>query len=233
MIRNILSKNTKRNIRLLQRRCRDILEGRTYAFRKDLSFEGEIQKEMEIVVFKGQFFENKIHNLKLVAQRINSLIIEPNQYFSFWKIVGEANLKNGFKEGRNLIGGEISSDVGGGICQYSSLLYFFFVNVIGVKIIERHSHSLDIYKEHERFVPLGADATVSYGFKDFQFQNLLSFPFQLKTEVRENSIILQLIANKNIFSKILDFEYKEVENGVFVITVLDGQQVNTNFYKRL
>lgn len=188
---------------------------------------------MEIVVLEGQFFENKIHNLKLAAEKINTIIIEPNQYFSFWKCVGEATAENGFKEGRNLIDGEISSAIGGGICQYSSFLYSFLVNINGLKIIERHPHSLDIYKEEERFVPLGADATVSYGFKDFQFQNCLDFPIQLKTEVKDKSLLLQLFANEKVVSKLLNFEYKEVEKGVFVKTFLDENLISTHFYKRL
>ena len=233
MIRKLFSNSFKKKIRLLQRHWKDVVEQRKYAEEIQKKSIGEIQKELEISIIKGQFFENKMHNLSLVAKKIDGLIIQPNEYFSFWKIVGEATSENGFKEGRNLIGGKISSDFGGGICQYSTLLYYFVVNTIGLKVIERHSHSLDIYKDHERFVPLGADATVSFGFKDFQFQNCLHFPIQFRTEAKADYLVLQLIANDFVVSKALNFQYNEVENGVYVKTLLDDEIFCNNFYKRL
>jgi vancomycin resistance protein VanW len=41
----------------------------------------------------------------------------------------------------------------------------------GLTIVERHPHSIDIYKEEDRFTPLGADATVVWGFKDLRLSN--------------------------------------------------------------
>lgn len=107
------------------------------------------------------------------------------------------------------------------------------MNIRDIKTIERHPHSLDIYKDDERFVPLGGDATVSYGFKDFRFQNNLSFPIQLKTEVKKNSLLLQLFSNGVVTSSLLDFKYNDVEGGVWVETLIDGTIISKTFYKRL
>ena len=36
--------------------------------------------------FDMKYQINKVHNLKLAAQTINHLVIEPNETFSFWKV---------------------------------------------------------------------------------------------------------------------------------------------------
>ena len=41
----------------------------------------------------------------------------------------------------------------------------------GLEIVERHPHSIDIYREEDRYAPLGADATVVWGFKDLRLRN--------------------------------------------------------------
>jgi vancomycin resistance protein VanW len=56
----------------------------------------------------------------------------------------------------------------------SGLLYHLAL-VGGLEIVERHAHSVDIYREHERYTPLGADATVVWGFKDLRLRN--PYPF--------------------------------------------------------
>ncbi|MFC6269380.1 VanW family protein [Frigoriflavimonas asaccharolytica] len=176
--------------------------------------------------------ENKIHNLKLVGEKVNNLIIKPNEVFSFWKLIGKPNDKNGFKKGRNLIDGKVSDDFGGGICQFSSILYHLALQT-GFKIIERHAHSLDIYEEHERFTPLGAYATVVFGYKDLQFQNIYDFPIQFKSEISEDEIKLSAFSEDKIHINEVKFDYHIVENGVEVQTLVDDELLFKNYYKRL
>ncbi len=68
-----------------------------------------------------------------------------------------------------------------GFVSFSSLLYYAALKT-GFIITERHHHSIDIYKEDERYIPLGADSTVVYGFRDLQFINPYNFPVQLKSK---------------------------------------------------
>jgi vancomycin resistance protein YoaR len=46
----------------------------------------------------SSFFENKVHNLKIVQQKLEGITIYPGEYFSFWKSTGKASRKNGFKK---------------------------------------------------------------------------------------------------------------------------------------
>lgn len=228
----MIPQSVKKEIRLLQRKWQDIVLQKKYAKTITLQPIGNVQKEVEIEIKKGAFFENKMHNLTLVESKLNGVIINPNEIFSFWKIVGEASQKSGFKVGRNLINESISSDFGGGICQYSSLIYYSFLNS-DFKILERHPHSVDIYKESERFLPLGADSTVSYGFKDLQFYNNLGFPIQLMTSIIDQKILqLQIRSTEEMNFKNLRFKYKEINGGVCVETIIDDFTQNITFYKR-
>ncbi len=205
-----------------------------YSYPKYYSSEniGEYKTELRQIIRKGEFYENKLHNLKIVGEKINHLIIYPNEVFSFWKLIGKPNEKNNFKEGRNLIKNHISSDFGGGICQFSSILYFLALQS-GLKIIERFPHSIDIYKDHERFTPLGSDCTVVYGYKDLQFQNTLSFPVQLQCFVNDEELYVCFLSPKEIVFNTINFSYSETENGVWVETLQNGKVLLKNFYIRL
>ncbi|MDN4011980.1 VanW family protein [Chryseobacterium gambrini] len=231
-LRKLLPNNFKLQLKLLRRY---INESKTqYSYPKYYSSEniGEYKTELRQIIRKGEFYENKLHNLKIVGEKINHLIIYPNEVFSFWKLIGKPNEKNNFKEGRNLIKNNISSDFGGGICQFSSILYFLALQS-GLKIIERFPHSIDIYKDHERFTPLGSDCTVVYGYKDLQFQNTFSFPVQLQCFVNDEELSVCFLSPKEIVLNTINFSYSEIENGVWVETLQDGKVLLKNFYIRL
>lgn len=184
-IKNSLPYSWKLQYRLLQRFFHENRNGKFYAknyLNEDI---GNYTVEFKQNIRKGDFYENKIHNLKIVCEKINNMIIQPNEVFSFWKTVGKPSRKNKFKEGRNLIKNNISQDFGGGICQFSSILYYSALQS-GLEIVERYPHSIDIYKENERFMPLGSDATVVFGYKDLQIKNNLLFPIQFKCWVKDD-----------------------------------------------
>ncbi|OVE59889.1 VanW family protein [Chryseobacterium mucoviscidosis] len=231
-LRKLLPHGFKLQWKLLRRY---INESKTqYSYPKYYSSEniGEYKIELRQVIKKGEFYDNKLHNLKIVGEKINHLIIHPNEVFSFWKLIGKPNEKNNFKEGRNLIKNNISSDFGGGICQFSSILYFLALQS-GLKILERFPHSIDIYKDHERFTPLGSDCTVVYGYKDLQFQNTLSFPVQLQCFVNDEELYVCFLSPEEIVVNTINFNYSETENGVWVETLQNGKVLLKNFYIRL
>jgi vancomycin resistance protein VanW len=231
-LRKWLPHHWKMQLKLLQRYFDE--QKTQYSYPKNYSLEdiGEYKIELSQIIKKGEFHENKVHNLKIVGSKVNNLIIQPNEVFSFWKLIGKPSESNGFKEGRNLIKNNISSDFGGGICQFSSILYFLALQS-GLKIIERFPHSIDIYKESERFTPLGSDCTVVYGYKDLQIQNPFSFPIQLRCSVSDDELFMSLISPDEIILNKIAFQYSEAENGVWVETLSDNKTLLKNFYIRL
>ncbi|AZA77992.1 vancomycin B-type resistance protein [Chryseobacterium sp. G0186] len=222
----------KLQIKLLQRYFGERKNNHSYPTKYTTENIGEHSVRLQQVIKKGEFHQNKIHNLKVVGNKINHLVIYPGEVFSFWKMIGKPSERNHFKEGRNLIRNNISSDVGGGICQFSSILYYLSLQS-GLKILERFPHSMDIYKEEERFTPLGSDCTVVYGYKDLQIQNIFPFPVQLKCMINEDELHLSLISPNELILNTIEFQYFETEKGVWVETLSNSKTLFKNFYIRL
>ncbi|PIF47452.1 vancomycin resistance protein VanW [Chryseobacterium sp. 52] len=222
----------KLQLRILQRNLHEHQSG--YQYPKDYAAKsiGEHRIEIRQTIRKGEFHENKIHNLQVVSDKINNLVIQPGEVFSFWKLIGKPTRKNNFKEGRNLIKNNISSGSGGGICQFSSILYYAALQA-GLKVIERFPHSIDIYKDDERFTPLGSDCTVVYGYKDLQILNISPHPIQFQSAVSKDELYLSLVSPEKIFLSNIDFKYREEEGGVLVETLTNGELLSKNFYIRL
>lgn len=231
-LKKFLPHQWKLQFKLLQRYFYEQKNNYEYPQKYHTENIGDFKLEILQPIKKGAFHENKIHNLHLINHKINNLIINPNEVFSFWKLIGTPTKKNNFKEGRNLINNNISSDFGGGICQFSSILYYIALES-GLKIIERFPHSIDIYKDCERFTPLGSDCTVVYGYKDLQIQNPFPFSVQLKCFVSNEELHLSLLSQEEIILNIITFKYTESEKGVWVETLSNGTTLFKNFYIRL
>lgn len=173
--------------------------------------------ELKQPIFSTHLSTNKIHNIQKASQRIESFIIKPKQILSFWQCVGAPNKTNGFKKGRNLIAGKLKEDYGGGLCQISGMVYHLSL-IAGLKILERHNHSVDIYKESERYTPLGSDATVVYGYKDLRILNNHPFPIYFQFEITKKGFIGKVYSEQKITKHKIIFETKTFENQKIVTT---------------
>jgi len=129
-------------------------------------------------VMPSAVLEAKLVNLRRGAALLDRSLIEPGGSWSFWNEVGRPTARRGFREGRNLVDGRLVRQVGGGLCQLSGLVHHLAL-LAGLEIVERHAHSIDIYREEERHTPLGADATVVWGFKDLRLRNPHPFAVSL------------------------------------------------------
>ena len=215
-------KEIKLQIRLFQRVLRDLRKGtrRQFArigdsgkpdFRHSISLSQPIRSSATL--------ENKLVNIRLACTRIGPVTVYPGQVFSFWNIVGKPSATNGFRRSRNIIDGQLSEDVGGGLCQVSGILYHLAL-LTGLKVTERHAHSLDIYQEEERHTPLGADATVVFGYKDLRLANPYSFPVAFSFEISDNQLICTLLSDVLIEKKTVEFRRTIVDGYEKVTTIL-------------
>jgi vancomycin resistance protein VanW len=114
--------------------------------------------------------ENTIYNIRLASDVINGILIKPQEIFSFNKYIGPAEKADGYKESTIIANGVFVNGYGGGICQVSSTLYNAAL-LANLPIIERYNHS--VYGEATKYVPLGQDAAIFYGFKNLRFKNNL------------------------------------------------------------
>lgn len=180
-------------------------------------------------ILPGAFFENKVHNIGLAAAKINRVVVEPGQVFSFWAVVGWPNRLKGYRQGRNLVNGKVQSAYGGGLCQVSGILYHLAL-MAGLDVIERHNHSLDIYAEAERFAPLGSDATVAYGYKDLRIRNNTAHPICFDLRIDGNQLTAHLRSPVAIRTRAITFERLEMPPKRGVITFIDGVMVAESVY---
>ncbi len=134
------------------------------------------------------------HNVRLAAQKINEVVLAPGDVFSYNDTVGPRTTSHGFRVANVYVGNKIEPGIGGGICQVSSTL-FNAVVLSDLEIIKRVNHSLPV-----SYVPLGRDATVSYGSIDFLFANSTENPIKIvasATNGVNNVAIYGIKANKN------------------------------------
>ena len=66
---------------------------------------------------------NRTTNIRLSADAINNLVLNPGESFSFNQVVGQRTAERGYKPATVIVSGEYSEGIGGGICQTSSTLY--------------------------------------------------------------------------------------------------------------
>ncbi len=108
---------------------------------------------------------NRVFNITKAAEGINGVVVKPGESFSMNQTIGDRNKKNGWKTATAICGGKYTKEYGGGVCQVSSTL-FNAVMMANLEITERYHHSWPM-----TYVPIGRDATISTGSKDFIFRN--------------------------------------------------------------
>jgi vancomycin resistance protein VanW len=164
------------------------------------------------------YADNKWQNLALAIQCIEPVVIQPGQIFSFWHLVGNPIAVRGYQVGRALVNGKLQAVVGGGLCQLSGLIYLLALHT-DCEIIERHSHSQDIYTDETRFTPLGSDATVVFGYKDLRIKNQTPTPIRFQFDLYHDQITGTIMAMNDIPKYDIEFSIEETEEANMVRTM--------------
>lgn len=131
---------------------------------------------------------NKIINLKIAVNRLNNIVIQPGETFSYWRLIGKPTRKKGYVDGMVLYSGSFRSDVGGGLCQLSNLIYWMTLHS-PLTVVERHRHSYDVFPDAGRTQPFGSGATCAYNYLDLQIRNDTEIAYQLQVNVGETDLI--------------------------------------------
>lgn len=148
-------------------------------------------------------------NIRLASEKINGLVLNPGEIFSYNDVVGPRTTSTGFKVAHVYSGNKVVDGIGGGICQVSSTLYIAVLKA-DLEIVERTNHSLTV-----SYVPVGMDATVSYGTIDFKIRNNKAEPVKIEVIADSSNLTVNIYGRKKYVKDIT------IEN---VIT-------GTNFYK--
>lgn len=130
---------------------------------------------------------NKIVNLRLAAARLDGILLRPGETFSYWKLIGKPTRRKGYLDGMVLFLGQIGSDVGGGLCQLSNLIFWMTLHT-PLTVVERYRHSHDVFPDAGRTQPFGSGATCAYPHRDLMIRNDTDQTFQLHVWVGEETL---------------------------------------------
>lgn len=110
--------------------------------------------------------KNRIHNIKVAAEKLNGLLIKPGETFSLVKSIGEVSAETGFLPELVIRENKTIPEFGGGLCQIATTLFRAAI-YSGLNITERQSHSYAV----SYYNPQGMDATVYIPQPDLKFIN--------------------------------------------------------------
>ncbi|WP_180270626.1 VanW family protein [Sporanaerobium hydrogeniformans] len=148
--------------------------------------------------------DGRTENIRLSAEAINGTLLMPGDVFSFNETVGETTLEKGYKMAPVISNGTITQGLGGGICQVSSTLYNAILRT-GLCSLERRPHS-----KISTYVPIGLDATVSYGTIDYKFKNTFNYPLYIEAYTDASQIYITVYSHSSLSGK----DYR-IENDVY------------------
>lgn len=151
---------------------------------------------------------NRNVNLEIASRKIDGTIVKPGERFSFNKVVGSRTKANGFKDAGVIQAGRVIPGIGGGICQVSTTLYRAALQS-GLKIVERHNHS--IYDGIE-YAERGLDSAVAWGYKDLIFTNSNKQPILITSSYAEGYVDVNIYSESPLEEEIILETRNEVKH---------------------
>ena len=149
---------------------------------------------------------NRLNNVTLAASLIDGTMLNPGEMFSFNEIVGPRTVARGFMEAGAYDGDLVVTEIGGGICQTSSTIYLTVLKC-DLQVVERQPHGMTV-----GYMPLGSDATISWGAIDLKFRNSTEYPIRIETTVVDRVITVTFYGTK------LDDNYIKIDQTVISST---------------
>lgn len=132
---------------------------------------------------------NRSYNIVVAAGALNGLLVKPGETVSFNKIVGPRSSAAGYREAPVIVNNKLVPGIGGGVCQVSTTLYNSLLKG-DFQIVFRRPHSFP-----SSYVPIGRDATVTYGGIDFKFRNNRTGYLYIKSVVQGNRLTFKLFGD--------------------------------------
>ena len=196
----------------LRRNIKDFLSSEKIAKEKSPELLPNILKSHSSVLVRRlegvdiRLQENKVTNIRLAAEKINGIIINPGETFSFWKAVGKTTEKEGYLEGLVIKrGGKLGADIGGGLCQMANMVHWLVLNS-PMTVTELHHHSDALFPDERRRVPFGTGTSVVNNYVDYRFKNNTEQKVQIVVWIEDGELCGELRSEKPY-----PFRYKLVE----------------------
>jgi len=149
--------------------------------------------------------KSKEKNIQLACDKINGIIIHPNETFSYWRTVGCPSKANGYQKGLAIGKNGMKEAYGGGLCQMANLIHYLVLNS-PLEVTELHHHSDALFPDDRRRVPFGTGTSVFYSNVDYRFKNTLDQDVQILVWIENGELCGELRSEKEI-----PYRYKLVE----------------------
>ena len=148
----------------------------------------------------------RINNVKLSAAACNGVVLNPGDVFSYNETTGQRTTAKGYQAAPAYVQGQTVDEIGGGVCQTSSTLYYACLRS-NLEITERYAH---------RYVPAyidwGMDATVSWGGPDYKFTNNTNYPIKIQATYSGGYLTIKILGTN------VDGSYVKMTNEVLSST---------------
>ncbi len=114
---------------------------------------------------------NRLANIQHGVDKLNGLLIAPGETMSLVEKLKPFTIEDGYLPELVIKGDKITPEVAGGLCQIGTTTFRAVMNS-GLKVVERHNHSLVVsyYNDPSNGNP-GTDATIYDPAPDFKFMN--------------------------------------------------------------
>lgn len=126
----------------------------------------------------------RLHNIQLMARMLDGIIVAPGEEFSINGATGYRTAADGFQAAGVIVQGEMSTAVGGGICQVSTTMFNAVMNA-GLQVTQRINHSVFLSSYNP-----GKDAAIAAHGPDFRFRNTLDSYILISTSSTNSSVTI-------------------------------------------
>lgn len=151
--------------------------------------------------------ENRIGNLRNACEKINGIIIYPEEVFSTNDAFNPCTEENGWFSAPTIVGGKLEDSIGGGMCQVSSALYDAALYA-ELEIVERHNHSLKV-----GYAKYAFDATLAGDYLDLKFRNNTGYPICIESYLTASNVVVKIYGyNRFSSARTIELENKFIED---------------------
>ena len=184
------------------------------------------------------WINDRTHNLELACAEIDGTVVMPGEVFSFNETVGQRTEAKGYREATAYVGGASVPEIGGGVCQVASSIYYAVLQA-DLRTVERRSHTYLV-----TYVPQGMDAAIYWGSIDYKFENTSPTPIKIEAGVSDGKVhiilrgrewkdyrvelhyqILEEIPWETTYQTVYDGSHK---NGDVLVTPYTGYRISTS-----
>ena len=224
-------------------------------FIKGKKFAKKINKENFEYIWKGdskillrklhgvdmQLQKNKVVNLQIASKKLDGIIVNPGEEFSFWNLVGHATKSKGYLEGLVISNSNLKKGIGGGLCQMANMIHWLVLHT-PLTVTELHHHSDALFPDANRRVPFGTGTSISYKALDYRFKNTTEYPVQLRIWLDDTFLYGEIRSTVLLKEKYKiieeDNHYAKDEDGVFyrnskVYRITFNKETNEEIKKEL